>query len=95
MQSKCYCACTCLSSSCFIVGKGIGSVVTGKLFDPSTGFGPVWTFRFYGIFALAVLAVYALTNIILFRHEIDSDLSTDGVTNRKGSLYLNESINAN
>ena len=49
-------------------GKGIGSLVTGKLFDPVSGLGEVWTFRLYSFLALSVLLVYAAVNLLFFRH---------------------------
>lgn len=51
----------------FGFGKGIGSLITGKLFDPVSGLGEVWTFRFYGFFALFVLVLYSSVQILCFR----------------------------
>ena len=42
--------------------------MTGKLFDPVSGFGGRWTFRFYSLLAFTVLIVYASTNIIASRY---------------------------
>jgi hypothetical protein len=50
-----------------ISGKGIGSLITGKLFDPVSGLGEVWTFRFYGFFALFTHIVYAAVQYFFFR----------------------------
>ena len=62
--------CFIKSYSSFHSGKGIGSLVTGKLFDPYTGvLGEVWTFRAYSIVALIVLVIYAAINILFFRHK--------------------------
>lgn len=52
---------------CCVSGKGIGSIVTGSLFDPVTGIGPVWTFRAYGFFALALFILYSLLCFFLLR----------------------------
>ena len=56
-----------MSSIFFFSGKGIGSLITGKLFDPISGLGEVWTFRFYSFLALFVLLVYAAINVIFAR----------------------------
>ncbi|XP_045204652.2 major facilitator superfamily domain-containing protein 6-like [Mercenaria mercenaria] len=56
----------------FGFGKGIGSLITGKLFDPVSGLGEVWTFRFYGFFALFVLVVYASVQCLCFREPTEA-----------------------
>ncbi|KAL4230421.1 hypothetical protein ACF0H5_010803 [Mactra antiquata] len=55
----------------FGFGKGIGSLVTGKLFDPITGFGEVWTFRFYGFVAVGVGLIYGVINVLFFSQSSD------------------------
>ena len=52
----------------FFAGRGLGFFVTGKLFDPVTGLGGRWTFRFYSLLALTVLIVYASTNMIASKY---------------------------
>ena len=42
--------------------------MTGKLFDPVSGLGGRWTFRFYSLLAFTVLIVYASTNIIASKY---------------------------
>ncbi|WAQ98165.1 MFSD6-like protein [Mya arenaria] len=62
----------------FGFGKGIGSLVTGQLFDARTGLGPVWTFRVYGFFAIAVLLVYGAVHFAFFRDATsDKDIASD------------------
>ncbi|XP_060559763.1 major facilitator superfamily domain-containing protein 6-like [Ruditapes philippinarum] len=56
----------------FGFGKGIGSLITGKLFDPVSGLGEVWTFRFYSFFALFTLIVYAAVQYFFFREPAKS-----------------------
>ncbi|KAK3611224.1 hypothetical protein CHS0354_002120 [Potamilus streckersoni] len=56
----------------FGLGKGIGSLVTGKLFDPKDGLlGQVWTFRFYGFVSLFILAIYLLYNVCFDKQRPD------------------------
>ena len=50
-----------------ITGKGIGSIVTGYLFDGATGIGPVWTFRVCGTFALTLFILYSLLCFLVLR----------------------------
>jgi len=59
--------------------------VTGRLFDPTTGIGPKWTFRVYGIFALAVMAIYAATHFAFFRHTAESPGMANSKTHHKGN----------
>ncbi|KAL3880671.1 hypothetical protein ACJMK2_032893 [Sinanodonta woodiana] len=48
----------------FGLGKGIGSLVTGKLFDQKEGLlGQVWTFRLYGFVSIFTLVIYLLYNL--------------------------------
>ena len=49
-------------------GRGLGFFVTGKLFDPFTGLGGRWTFRFYSLLALSVLIIYASTNLFASKY---------------------------
>ncbi|KAH3831315.1 hypothetical protein DPMN_104578, partial [Dreissena polymorpha] len=49
------------------IGKGIGSLVTGTMYDSVHGIGPRWTFRLYGFFALGVLALYGIVHFFFFR----------------------------
>lgn len=88
----------------FGFGKGIGSLVTGKLFDPVSGLGEVWTFRLYSFLALFVLLVYAAVNLLFFRHrqnpaelhsdkgekQSDVDNSTAGELLLSGNTVSNE-----
>ena len=62
----------CFVKIVFIVspGRGIGGLVTGKLFDPVSGIGEVWTFRLYGGLALVVLAVYGIINASVFSRPV-------------------------
>ena len=44
--------------------------MTGKLFDPETGLGAVWTFRLYGFIAFAVMVLYIIANMTVFRRPL-------------------------
>ena len=64
--------------SVVVPGRGIGGLVTGKLFDPTTGLGAVWTFRLYALISLTVLVVYAVINTAVFSRPISvPDMSLD------------------
>ena len=52
------------------VGRGIDGLITGTLFDPDSGLGAVWTFRLYGFIALAVMVVYIVANVTIFRRPL-------------------------
>ena len=45
-------------------------MITGKLFDSESGLGAVWTFRLYGFIALAVMVVYIIANMTVFRRPL-------------------------
>ena len=79
------------SSFLLVPGKGIGSLVTGKLFDPDTGLGEVWTFRFYSFLALFILILYAAINAIFFRHR-QSPLSSNITKGEKQSGIIINSL---
>lgn len=66
-------------------GKGIGSIVTGSLFDEKSGLGPVWTFRAYGFFALALLILYTVLHFLVFRHLTAPAKSKQALENRNGT----------
>ena len=53
-----------------LTGRGLGGLVTGKLFDPASGIGDIWTFRLYGALSLVVLAVYVFINTAIFNRPI-------------------------
>lgn len=51
------------------------------MFDPVTGLGEVWTFRFYGFFSLFVLILYAAVQILCFRESDEPRKTAEGGTN--------------
>ena len=53
-----------------LTGRGIGGLVTGKLFDSASGIGDIWTFRLYGALSLLVLVVYVFINTVIFSRPI-------------------------
>ncbi|KAL4222261.1 hypothetical protein ACF0H5_018298 [Mactra antiquata] len=82
-------------------GKGIGNIVTGKLYDRSSGLGPVWTFRFYGFLSLVICGVCMLANICMMRfgneHSSTINKSEDKEENNvvTGELLLKPVIESN
>lgn len=74
-----------MSDNSVSAGKGIGSIVTGALFDEKTGLGPVWTFRAYGFFALALLILYTVLHFLVFRHLTAPAKSKQALENRNGT----------
>lgn len=80
----------------FGFGKGIGSVVTGQMFDPVSRLGSVWTFRFYGFFAVFLMLLYGIVQYTIFRDLpeekqspiVKNKIQTDADTSAAKSLLL-------
>ena len=75
-----------------LAGRGIGGLVTGKLFDPASGIGDIWTFRLYGALSLLVLAVYVFINTAIFSRPIlvPRNMSIEITAENTGKYCLKE-----
>ena len=72
----------------YVSGKGIGSLVTGKLIEPVTGLGSRWTFRFFGFFSIFILLAYMTIQTVFFRTRSESPSKTPVVKECQGIVYI-------
>ena len=75
-----------------LTGRGIGGLVTGKLFDPASGIGDIWTFRLYGALSLLLLVVYVVINTAIFCRPIlvPRNMSIEITAENTGKYCLKE-----
>lgn len=85
----------------FGLAKGVGSLITGKMFDQVNSLGPVWTFRFFGFFALFVFLLYFAVQMIFFRKaklplpeqklEVEAE-TADALLEQHGEIKVNTEL---